>query len=76
MDGETGLRHDYRELLNASLQVNVFLAAHGFGHGDMAGAVLRNCWEFGALLLGCASRGGCLSGASPLFTTRRFASST
>lgn len=72
MEAENGRTHSYRELLNTTLSVNAFLAQHGFGHRDVAGIVTRNCWQFVPIALGCMSRGGCLSGASPLFTNGEF----
>ncbi|CAD5210852.1 unnamed protein product [Bursaphelenchus okinawaensis] len=68
INAETGESKSYQDLLNASYCVNAYLKSIGFGYKDIAGAVLQNCWEFAALYLGTVSRGGCFSGASPLFT--------
>ncbi|CAD5214321.1 unnamed protein product [Bursaphelenchus xylophilus] len=68
ISAETGERKTYKDLLLASYCVNVYLKKIGFGNKDVVGAVLQNCWQFAPIFLGVVSRGGCLSGASPLFT--------
>ncbi|CAD5214323.1 unnamed protein product [Bursaphelenchus xylophilus] len=68
ISAETRQRKSYQDLLNVTYCVNAYLRSIGFGYKDVVGAVLQNCWEFPAIFLGAVSRGGCFSGASPIFT--------
>lgn len=59
---ETGEPITYRQLYLASLSVGSYLREKlGFGRGDLACAVMRNCWEYYALFFGCALCGGCVN---------------
>uniref|UniRef100_A0A914H434 Luciferase n=1 Tax=Globodera rostochiensis TaxID=31243 RepID=A0A914H434_GLORO len=46
----------------------VYVFSRSFGHGDVACAVLPNCWEYAVIFAGVGLRGGALSGANPFYT--------
>uniref|UniRef100_A0A183BM59 4-coumarate--CoA ligase n=1 Tax=Globodera pallida TaxID=36090 RepID=A0A183BM59_GLOPA len=46
----------------------VYVFSRSFGHGDVACAVLPNCWEYAVIFTGVGLRGGALSGANPFYT--------
>ncbi|TKR88873.1 hypothetical protein L596_013048 [Steinernema carpocapsae] len=58
----------FRDLYTRSLSTATFLEELHFGHGDVACIDMRNCWEYFAIFLGVALRGGAMSGANHLFT--------
>ncbi|CAD5221239.1 unnamed protein product [Bursaphelenchus okinawaensis] len=67
INAETGQKVTFHELYHKSHSLAAFLEEKGFGHKQIACAVMRNSWEYFAAFLACGIVGGALSGASPLF---------
>ncbi|KAI6184043.1 hypothetical protein M3Y97_00553900 [Aphelenchoides bicaudatus] len=65
---ENGEQYSYVQLRDAIYSISNFLEQHNFGHGDIACAVLKNCWQFVPIFISCIGQEGCLSPASALFT--------
>ncbi|GMR50089.1 hypothetical protein PMAYCL1PPCAC_20284, partial [Pristionchus mayeri] len=58
----------FHELHRQAHSVRAFLLERGFHQGEVASLVLSNCIEWAVFALGTMAAGGCVSGASALFT--------
>ena len=73
IDGATGRKVSYVELVSLIKRTAAGLAAHGLKKGDVLGIYSPNLPEYAAVFHATASLGGIVTSANPLYTPRELA---